>query len=252
MPPAVGIVWFKVEKKPSSVFLFPLGVMSIAGPMVACVMWKLKQETIKMQRRTQAHMVDIVPLALATWSTWQNLGMVALMRFQTLYPKTNALVRMLQDETAQLIGACAMFQEAYINEPFPADVNPMPAYTEFMEEIERFPVLFERQKERISRTFDPQLARMLNAVIEMFNMLGHALNGDQWLLKVADAAAEASVRCRLYHGNGPSLLHTNPAHMPPGPHRDRAFTLSHPVVEDGSDNDSDWSLGEDEPTPEVP
>lgn len=46
--------------------------------------------------------------------------------------------------------------------------------------------------ERICRDFDPTMARLLNAVIEMFNMLGHALECYRWLLKVADAAAEAS------------------------------------------------------------
>ena len=164
---------------------------------------------------------------------------------------TNALVRMLQDETCQLIGACAMFQEAYITAPFPSDMNPMPSYDAFVAEIERFPVLFERQMERICRELHPTMARLLNAVIEMFNMLGHALEGDRWLLKVADAAAEASVRCRLYHGNSPSLLDSNPAHMPPGPHRDRALTIAHPVLEDVSDHSS-WSFGDDEPTPEDP
>lgn len=227
--------------------------MSVAAPMIACLMWKLRQETIRLQQRNQTNMVEIGPMALATWGSWIGLDTVPLLRLQTLFPMTNGLTRMLRDETIQLIGACAMYQRAYLEVPFPSDMNAMDAYAQFMAEIERFPVLFERQLERICRDYQPTLARMMQAAIEMFNTLGHALGGDRWLLKVADSLAEATVRCRLYHGNSPSLLDINPAHLPPGADRDRAIAIAHPVHEEVREDGStcSWSFGDD-PTPEDP
>lgn len=82
-----------------------------------------------------------------------------------------------------------MFQHEYIAVPYPSDLNPMPAYDEYIDEIARFPVLFERQMEQISRDYDLTIARLLNSMLGMFNMVGLALDGDRWMLKMADAAA---------------------------------------------------------------
>ena len=49
-----------------------------SGPSVELIMWKWRQEVLQVQAETEAHMVEIAPLALATWTAWFSLGTVPL------------------------------------------------------------------------------------------------------------------------------------------------------------------------------
>ena len=183
-----------------------------------------------------SHMVSIAPLALATWTTWVILDTLPVLRIQMLFPKTCTLVRSLQDQTTQVIGACALMNEGYLRAPYPDGMDSTPSYVEFLADIDNFAVMVEGRLHLVCASMMSTVGRHVNAVVEMFHSLGTILQ-DDWVKKMADVAAEPSYRCRLYptapgSGTGDAVRALVPRPLVPV----GARPLAHPVVEDDSDD----------------
>ena len=163
--------------------------------------------------------------------------------------KTCTLLRSLQDQAAQVIGACALMQEGYLRAPFPDGMNPEASYAEFITELNNLTVMIGVHLHRVCADFMPTIARFANAMVEMFHPLGQVLS-NRWVIKMADMAAETSLHCRLYPNISRNQMGASSRFMvAPGPLRDRAITLAHPLMMD----DPDDSFQMSEPSaPEAP
>ena len=219
-----------MDSEKAQIFPSSIGLDMSSGPISESVMWKLRQAVLCQQAAEESHMVKVAPLALATWATWFALLSLPLLRIEVDYSKTTSLMRILQERTAQVIGACALMQDQFLQAPYPGDLNPTDSYEEFISELDNFPVIIEVRLTRAGRDFKSTVARYTNVVVEMFDMMGKLLD-DRWMLKVADMAAEASYRCML-SGDVP-LPPSGSSHsmVVPGARRDRATTLAHPVMQ---------------------
>ena len=254
--------WLKIWKILSGISPWPHVVPRIAmtsSGIDVLILYKVKREVLRDQARTEAHLVDIGPLALSTWCTWTTLEAEPLLRMLSTWPKTSSLIRVLRDKTTEIIGAMALMQDDFLRDPFPFWINPVTAYQEFLDEIDGFAVQLERNLERVGADRLPVIARYLNAAVECFHMMGQTLD-DDWVKKMANVMAEASYRCRLFP-NGPyaRLPRGTPSRpsLAPWLEESTAYRLSHPVVDDSALDDAQddsWQMSDpDEPSqPEDP
>ena len=98
-----------------------------SGPSVELIMWKWRQEVLQVQAETEAHMVEIAT---------GTCDMDCLVQLRN--GATCTLVRLLQEQTSQVIGACALMQDGCLRAPYPSGMNPTASYQEFIAELETF------------------------------------------------------------------------------------------------------------------
>lgn len=233
MPPAVGIVWFKVEKTSQSGgrchlalsdtrFSFPLNRMA---PKIAVIpdlsradnalAHRISIELRRAIRREQVArsttMVDLAPFSLGAFSTWNSLRKVRVLRLQERCPVSCTVMSSLQEQACQIIGMTCLNEVSLLAAGLTVDELSQAAEVRSMMiiELQHLPVWLESRIDLVPANMRPVMARYLNALAETTWELSNLVH-DLALTELASRAAEACVRCNFRRAASSEIVALTP------------------------------------------
>lgn len=159
---------------------------------------QLRQKIREQQNSEGCDRVDLGPIALGAFSTWNSLYKIPALRIRVGFPKTSCFMDSMQDQVVQIIGMCCLSDYPRLNARLSVDerAQATEVRSEIMEELATLPVWVETRLELLSVELKQVVCRILNATIEtVFDL--QAVISDPVLAQLTNKCAETCLRCRF-------------------------------------------------------
>ena len=167
-------------------------------PLAHAVSVELRVKIKEAQNSEGCDRVDLGPIALGAFSTWNSLYKIPALRIRVGFPKTSSFLDSMQDQVVQIIGMCCLSDYPRLNARLSVDerAQATEARSEIMEELATLPVWVETRLELLSVELRQVVCRILNATIETVFEL-QAVLSDPVLAQLTNKCAETCLRCRF-------------------------------------------------------
>lgn len=127
---------------------------------------ELKRAVRREQQGRQTSIVDLAPFALGSFSTWEALVRMPILRVQSNFPVTCTVMHSLQAQAIQIIGMTCLEEQmdTYLS---PEELRQAAEVRSLMIiELQHLPVFIENKFDLITAELRQVVTRYLNAIAE--------------------------------------------------------------------------------------